>query len=171
MAQITENDLIFRKADKKEIDIAFGLLETAAGWLKSRDIDHWQNWLNPTEANKKWVTDGFNKKYFFFVLHGSEIIGMFRLQFEDKLFWGKRTEPSGYIHSLTTSRKYAGRGLGNIILKWVENYCKKHEKTYLRLDCSESNPGLRSYYEKLGFTKVGISPLKEERLVLYEKKL
>ena len=34
-------------------------------------------------------------------------------------------------------------------------------KAYLRLDCQRDNPELNTYYERLGFSYVGLGPVEE----------
>lgn len=161
--------LALRLSDKHEIDIAFDLLKKAAYWLKSKDIDYWQNWINPDELYVDWIKQGFNNKQFYFVQWDSIIIGMFRLQWDDELFWGKQENNAGYIHSFTIDRDYYGQGLGKQVLLMIEELCVKSKKQFLRLDCGINVSGLCRYYSDNGFNSVGEVLIHNERLVLYEK--
>ena len=60
-------ELHIRKAKTDEYFIALNLLKEAAVWLKERQINYWQSWLNPDENYKNWIKSGFNLGQFYFV--------------------------------------------------------------------------------------------------------
>jgi ribosomal protein S18 acetylase RimI-like enzyme len=165
--------LIHKNAKTEEIEIAFSLLKESALWLKSQKINYWQNWLNPPIKHKKWIEDGFNNNEFYFVYNVEyELVGMYRLQFEDKIFWGPNSEENaGYIHSLTTKRKYYHQGIGNKILTEIEEILSKKGIQYLRLDCGTEIDKLCRYYEKYGFMKIENKVVDEYQVTLYEKEI
>lgn len=164
-------NLNIRLARIEEFETALELLRNAALWLKSKHIDHWQNWINPSEIYVNWIKEGFELEQFYFILNNETIIGMFRLLWEDELFWGKQENNAGYIHSFTIDRKYYGFGIGTKVLNMVENICRENNKKYLRLDCGARNNGLSKYYEDYGFKQLGIIEVYNEQLQLYEKEL
>lgn len=164
-------ELSLRQASQNEIEEAFKMLKEAAEWIKHKDIDYWQDWHNPPENFKEWIREGFRNDQFYFVENNEEVIGMFRIQYEDELFWGKRIEKAGYIHSFTTNRRYKGVGIGYKILKIVEEKLKNEGIGLLRLDCSSRVSDLCRYYEKYGFKVVGNMELFGDLLSLYEKVL
>ena len=144
--KITCKDLDISIADSSQISVVLQLLKEAALWLKNRNIDYWQNWINPNEIFIDWIKQGFDNKEFFMVRYNDEIIGTFRLQWSDELFWKNRNDESGYIHSFTTLRKYEG-----------------------------NNIGTNEFYINHNFENVGILDFNhnnyKEKLNLYEKKL
>lgn len=163
--------LIHRIGKPNEIDAAFKLLKEAALWLKEKHIDYWQNWINPPQYYREWIQDGFQKNEFYFVYRIDDLVGMYRLQFNDEKFWGKREDKAGYIHSFTTNRKYYSKGIGHQILKEVEIKLKAEGIKYLRLDCGNSNKELCAYYEHYGFLKVGEIKFDDAKQSLYEKEI
>jgi GNAT superfamily N-acetyltransferase len=160
-----------RKAELKELDKAFRLLKGAAQWLNKKNIDYWQDWLNPPDNFKQWVKDGFFNNEFYYVYNNLDLIGMFRLQWSDELFWGKQQNDSGYIHSFTIDRDYYGTGLGVEVLKEIEKLCRENHKRFLRLDCGVDIKKLCEYYQNQGFVAKGEVIVLGERLSLYEKQL
>ena len=82
-------ELLIRKANADEYNIALKLLREAALWLNERHIDYWQGWLNPDNKLKSWIKSGFDHDEFYFVENNGEIIAMYRLQYDDEFFWGK----------------------------------------------------------------------------------
>jgi hypothetical protein len=53
-------DLKIRLANTSEIKIVFNLLKDAAFWLKRKEINYWQNWIDPEEVYTNWIKEGFN---------------------------------------------------------------------------------------------------------------
>lgn len=160
-----------RKAEICEVNIALSLLKGAARWLCERGINYWQHWHDPSPEFLSWLEDGFCKKQIYYVFTESKIIGMFRLQWSDEMFWGKQKDDAGYIHLFTVDRIYYGQGVGKLILTNIESMCKEHGKKYLRLDCGVNINKLCKYYEENGFIEKGIVELFGERLKLHEKQL
>lgn len=164
-------DLYFRPAQPHEIIIVLQLLKEAALWLQKKQVDHWQDWVDPPLAFVQWIQQGFQNGEFYLVYQQSELIGCFRLQWEDDTFWGRRNEPAGYLHSFTTVRRLAGQRWGERILALIEAHCQAAGKEYLRLDCRSQVTDLCRYYESNGFQKVGTTTVRGEELTLYEKRI
>ena len=164
--------LIIREAFPHEIDYGLNLLCEAAIWLRDNAIDYWQGWLDPPDEYKAWVKQGFDNGEFHFVeCENSKIVGMFRLQFEDEIFWGKRDDKAGYIHSFTTDRNLKGNQIGYSVLHMIEQSLLEKNIRVIRLDCPPTLERLCTYYEDLGFTPKGMVTVFDEELQLYEKKL
>jgi GNAT superfamily N-acetyltransferase len=163
--------ITFRKADSNEFKKVLYFLKQAAVWLKEKDIDYWQDWISPPPLFVDWIKQGFYHKEFYMVESDEDLIGCFRLQWQDPLFWGKQEDNAGYVHSLTISRDLVGQGIGRQVLKLIEDYCKQNGKSLLRLDCGVDIAGLRKYYEQYGFKSVGEVIVEGERLTLYEKQI
>jgi len=160
-----------RQALKSENDIIFEFLKESAVWLNEKGIDYWQNWLNPTDDDISWITEGIDNSQFYLVETETDLIGMYRLQFEDELFWGNKVDKAGYIHSFATKRTLKGEGIGSKILEHIEEELKLKSYEYLRLDCGLAVKGLCRFYESYGFESVGQIVLRGEELILYEKTL
>jgi len=164
-------NLKYRIAKKNEINIALRLLKEAAEWLDDKGIDYWQNWHNPNEEFSNWIKEGFNNQEFNFVELNNEIVGMYRLQYNDEMIWGEKEDKAGYVHSFTTRRNIKGKGIGKKILEHIEEELRSKSIDILRLDCGCNVTGLCEYYIRNGFIRVGETELPGEKLNLYEKKL
>lgn len=163
--------LEFRLSDISELELGLDLLRKSALWLRTKNIDYWQNWINPQKIYVDWITQGFEANQFYFVQQDSKVIGIFRLQWEDEIFWGKQDENSGYIHSFTIDRDFYGLGIGKQVLSRIEELCLDNNKHFLRLDCGINTPKLCKYYEDYGFQAVGEVVVGNEQLRLYEKQI
>ena len=162
-------DIHFTRAHQDDLPIVLQLLKEAALWLCERGVDYWQDWINPPPVFLNWIQKGFDRDEFYLVYQGTEVIGSFRLQWEDELFWGSQADNAGYIHSFTISRALARQRKGEQVLALIEEYCRNQGKTFLRLDCGKAIHGLCQYYEAYGFRKAGETTVMGEVLTLYEK--
>lgn len=164
-------ELYFRPARQDELALVLQLLKDAALWLQEKQIDYWQDWLDPPAEFVSWIREGFENNEFYLIYRASDAVGCFRLQWTDELFWGKRDEASGYVHSFTIARHLTGQYIGERALAMIEDYCRQQGKAYLRLDCGKHVAGLCRYYESYGFRNVGETKVQGESLTLYEKRI
>ncbi|MCF7885814.1 MAG: GNAT family N-acetyltransferase [Candidatus Marinimicrobia bacterium] len=161
----------FLKLDKNDQEFVLKQLKEAAVWLKEQNIDYWQNWHNPSELHKNWIKEGLDKGQFYRVYDSDKLIGIFRLQYSDELFWGEHNDKAGYIHSFTTSRKMSGQDLGYKILDEITTLLRRKDCDYLRLDCGIKNKKLVEYYKNYGFEEAGTVEVHQECLQLLEKEI
>lgn len=164
-------ELYFRPAQQDELAIIMQLLKDAALWLREKQIDYWQNWLDPPIGFIRWIQEGFENNEFYMICQADRAIGCFRLQWTDENFWGYRDDASGYIHSFTIARHLAGQHIGKRALALIEDFCRQQGKTYLRLDCGSNVVNLCRYYEEYGFRSAGEKKIQGGILTLYEKKI
>jgi ribosomal protein S18 acetylase RimI-like enzyme len=160
-----------RAATPTEIETALSLLRSAAENLQQKGIDQWQIWLNPPAEKIKWVSDGFDNKEFYFILIEKRIAGMYRLSVKDELYWGQQEVEARYVHSLVVLTEFAGQQVGRRVLEQLIAESREAGIPLFRLDCNAANKELCSYYEKLGFIKVGEKQMPHSLNNLYEKKL
>lgn len=161
--------LDFKLIDKQKLNTVLSLLKEAALWLKERNIDYWQDWHDPPENFKNWILKGLQNKQFYFIYDNYELIGMFRLQYNDELFWGKKDDKAAYIHSFTIKRTLSGKGIGYKVLNKLEEQLKTIGINYLRLDCGIHIKKLCDYYRNHGFKETGKVTVHGEELLLLEK--
>ena len=165
-------EIIVRKVKPEEKDTVFLLLKESGEWLNEKGIDYWQVYIDLPPFLMNWIQPGFeNDEFYFAESNKGEIVGCFRLQDEDSMFWGERDDKAGYIHSFAVSRKLAGQRTGYKILSAIESYCRKNGNDYLRLDCGTHLDTLRAYYEGFGFGYVTDVHLMNSNLTLYEKRI
>ncbi len=165
-------DIQIRPAKHTELNLALDMLRDAGAWLKSISIDYWQVWLDPPENYVAWIRQGFDNSEFYFAQgDDGELVGMFRLQYADEMFWGKREDKAGYIHSFTTRRKYKNQGIGGDILRKIEAKLADEGIEFLRLDCAPHVEKLCAYYENYGFEAKETVTIYGEELRLFEKKI
>lgn len=165
-------EIIFKQVENKDKREVLQLFKDSAEKINKLNIDHWQYWKNPPLEKIKWVEKGI-ANYEFFFIHSSngENIGMVRIMEADELYWGKQKDKALYIHSLVVQEKHNGKGLGAVIIHEIANKAKEADCSYVRLDAEAKNTKLCSYYEELGFEKVGLKELSLSTYNLYQKEL
>jgi GNAT superfamily N-acetyltransferase len=168
---MVKEKLSFRKADKVEMPAVLLLLKEAALWLRKKKINAWQNWIDPAPNFVARIQQGFDNGEFFLAENNGKLIGCFRLQWQDPMFWGPQEPNAGYVHSFTVKRELTGQGIGYQLLDLIEAYCRLNGETILRLDCHADVPGIRKYYEKYGFQWVKDMVYAGFPTTLYEKPL
>lgn len=109
-------NITYSQAKQHEIKIALDLLKGAALSLQSKNINQWSFWLNPPADKIKWIQEGLDNKEFYFIRSNEQLLGMFRLQDSDLLYWGDQSNRATYIHSLVIDEKFAGNQIGKKVI-------------------------------------------------------
>jgi GNAT superfamily N-acetyltransferase len=98
-------------------------------------------------------------------------VGTFTLLWDDPFFWGERPPDAAYLHKLAVLRELAGRGIGARAVEWVDRAAAQRGRTFVRLDCQRDLPGIRRYYERLGFELRGEKTKGTFAWALYERRV
>ncbi len=62
-----------------------------------------------------------------------------------------------YIHIVAVKSEYRGQGIGEVLLRFVENECfTDYSKLFLVV--ADFNPNAKRLYERLGYTEIGEIP-------------
>lgn len=90
------------------------------------------------------------------VVDGDTLAGVFSVAYEDSAIWGEMERGAHiYLHRITRSAEYRGRGLVSAVLEWAAVRCTALGRAGLRMDTWASNDTLIEYYGRLGFQVVG----------------
>ena len=94
---------------------------------------------------------------------GEALVGMMMLLQEpsewDRELWGEEGhEGALYLHRLAISRNYAGKALGQDMMRWAEEGIRFVGKDRIRLDCIANNPVLNDFYSRIGYAFKGQAP-------------
>jgi protein-tyrosine phosphatase len=160
------SDITVVLATPADADIVLDILQEAARWLLSRDIDQWR----PDQFEREPLLAAIARGEIYLARRDGEAFGTLRLQWTDERVWGCDTGDAGYVHGLAIRRSAAGIGLGRAVLRWAEQKVAAAGRAYLRLDCMTANLALRSYYERAGFTCRGDLHGKTWSASRYEKR-
>ncbi len=139
---------VFRVARTTDIEQIMRLFEDARDWHARMHVARWPVF----ELDR--VVDDLNGARLFVLADIIRVLGTVTVMEEDPLIWNDRA-PALYIHRLAVARDLKGADLGRLIVEHVDALALARGKAYLRLDCWADNDGLKSYYERIGFTNLG----------------
>jgi len=140
----------------EDINAIFKLYDDAISFQKTKFNKHWQGFersLVETEINenRQWK-----------IVIDEQIACIFAITFDDELIWGnKNNEPALYIHRIVTNPMFRGKHLVKIIIEWAKDFCKKHNKQFIRMDTWGDNESLTTYYQSCGFKFLGLTTLQK----------
>lgn len=102
---------------------------------------------------------------------GDAVVGTFVLDWHDVNFWGVQSPDAGYIQRFAVDSSQRGQNIGGQMIDLAESEVAAHGGHYLRLVCPSTNPGLRAYYEKQGFSRADgkAKPAAYHPVVYYER--
>ena len=142
--------MTIENSEHTDIDKIFDLYRIATNYMKSKNQVHWPEFskdliVNEIEENKQWK-----------LLIDGQIACIWATTLNDELIWGsKKNEPSLYIHRIATNPNFRGKNLVEKLISWANEFGKKRNLEYLRMDTVGLNNGLINHYEKLGFQFLG----------------
>jgi ribosomal protein S18 acetylase RimI-like enzyme len=141
-----------------DIDEIFRLYKIATDFQKTRFTTHWpvfEKVLVETEIaeSRQWK-----------IVIDEQVACVWATTFTDPQIWEERnTDPAVYIHRIATNPDFRGQNLVGEIVKWAIIYAKENSKKFIRMDTVGDNTGLISYYEKCGFTFLGLLKLTDTK--------
>jgi predicted N-acetyltransferase YhbS len=155
-----------RPASGGDVAVVAEMLDEATLYVRTKGSDQWRLPF-PHDELRERVARG----ELYIVEVGGEPAATFTLLGDDPFFWGERPPDALYLHKLAVRRAFAGRRLGERIVAWVLDEAAARGRSFVRLDCQRDLPGIRAYYERLGFELRGEKTKGEDRAwALYERR-
>jgi GNAT superfamily N-acetyltransferase len=137
-----------RVAQPAESWLVADVLSAAAAKLVQRGHGLWTS----AEVSEAAVAPHVASGLYFVGIDGAEVIGVFRLQMQDRAFWPEIPDgTSAYLHKLAVRPERHGQGLAHELLGHAVRLTRERSLRYLRLDCMAGRPKLRAVYESFGF--------------------
>ncbi|HXG13816.1 MAG TPA: GNAT family N-acetyltransferase [Candidatus Nitrosotenuis sp.] len=123
-----------------EADIDKGFLESLDSLRKASDLDRQKakSILKKLSQNPDHVI--------FVAVEGDRVVGSTTLLIEQKFIHGGGKV--GHIEDVVVDAQHQGKGIGEMIIKYVLDYAKKQGCYKTILDCDDR---VKPFYEKLGF--------------------
>jgi predicted N-acetyltransferase YhbS len=155
-----------RPATKEDVPLVAEMLDEATAYVRAKGSDQWHVPF-PQDELRGRVARG----ELYVVDVDGEPAATFTLLLDDLFFWGERPPNAVYLHKLAVRRAFAGRKLGEQIVDWIVAEAAARGREYVRLDCQRDLPGIRAYYERLGFELRGEKTKAPNRAwALYERR-
>ena len=160
--RVTMNIAQASAADARQIA---EVLKEAADWLLSDGRPLW----TVNEISVERVRGDVDLGLFHVAREGGAIVGVMKLELEDPHFWPEATPgTSAFVHKLAIRRAWAKKGLSSALLSYAHQRTRNLGRVYLRLDCVANRQGLRSLYERFGFSLHSVVQLGSTQFARYE---
>jgi GNAT superfamily N-acetyltransferase len=153
-----------RTARPEDAQTAGEILDEATAYLATLGYEEW-----PVPFPQEELLMGIKRSELYVAESNGEIAATFTLLWDDPTFWGERSPDAAYLHKLAVRRQFAGRGLGAALVEWADAQAAAAGRRFLRLDCQRNDPGIRAYYERLGFEHRGDIDHPRFAAALYER--
>lgn len=132
------------------------LRDQLATWMLSKGVDQWHTGeftmdhiMREIHNGEWWVMQDPRDH--------AQVLASVRVIWEDLEVWGPQEIPSGYVHGVAVNRSLAGTGAGPELVAAAERVTAASGRKMIRLDCENSNPVLKRFYQGLGYTPLGVS--------------
>jgi ribosomal protein S18 acetylase RimI-like enzyme len=144
-----------KNAQISDLDEILRLYELARAYQKERFPVVWPYF------ESSLVEQEINEKRQWKMVTENAIACIWATTNSDPLIWEARNaDPSVYIHRIATNPVFRGGNFVVEIVAWAEKYAIENGLQYVRLDTVGENKKLIDYYQKCGFTFLGLSTLK-----------
>ena len=142
-----------RSATVGDNELLLDVLAEAGSWMHD-ELGVTNQW--PRRFPDELFVSALEQGLVHFVVIDDEVVGTIRLMLDDPEVWPDVADHRAtYVHGFAIRRAHAGAGLGAHVLDEVQRRSARSGRPVLRLDCIASNPGIRRYYERLGFESRG----------------
>lgn len=139
-----------RSACTEDVETVAGLLDEATLWVGELGHEQW-----PVPFPREELAAAIERGEVYLAELSGEAVGTVTVLADDPVYWGERPPDAHYVHRLVVCRDRAGRGIGAAIVEWADAGAAAAGRAFLRLDCLREDPGIRAYYEQLGFEHRG----------------
>jgi GNAT superfamily N-acetyltransferase len=153
-----------RRAQREDARTIAELLDEATSWVHELGYEQW-----PLPFPRDELEAAIDRAEVFVVEDDEDPVATVTLLWDDPMYWGERPPDAAYVHKLAVRRDRSGRGIGAAIVAWANAEALEAGRAYLRLDCLRDNPGIRDYYEQLGFEHRGDLVRGGRPMSLYER--
>ena len=140
------------------------LLDEATVWVGERGYEQW-----PLPFPREQISSAIERGEVYVAEIDRDVVATVTLLWEDPTYWGERPADAAYVHKLAVRRACAGQRIGSAIVDWADRCAAAAGRRFVRLDCLGDNPGIRAYYERLGFEHCGDLVVNGRNMSIYER--
>ena len=110
------------------------------------------NWYVNSQYSKENILKELSQENaaYYFILFKDEIIGNFRIIWDDKLS-NLSEEKQLKLHRIYLHPKIQGKGIGKQLMIWLEEKAKQKDYKIIWLDAMDAQPQAFQFYKKLGY--------------------
>jgi GNAT superfamily N-acetyltransferase len=155
-----------RKCQAADVAAVAALLDEATVWVGERGYEQW-----PLPFPRDEVAAAIERDEVFVAELDGDPVATVTLLWDDPLYWPDAPPDAAYVHKLAVSRACAGQKIGHAIVEWADQTAAAAGRDFLRLDCLRDNPGIRAYYERLGFEHRDDLVVNGRDMSIYERRV
>ena len=155
-----------RRCQTDDVSAVATLLDEATVWVGERGYEQW-----PLPFPRNEIEAAIERAEVYVAELDGDVVATVTLLWDDELHWGEQPPDAAYVHRLAVSRACAGRQIGREIVEWADLTAAANGRSFLRLDCMRANPGIRRYYEQLGFEHRRDEVVAGRDLSFYERRV
>ena len=151
--------LRFREANLNDLNQIMEIIYDAQQYLKSQDIDQWQNGY----PNSETIKDDIKARNSYVMTYQGKVIAYTALIFgEDEtyinIYDGQWLNNNKYavIHRMAVAKDHKGNEVAVKVLEAAEKLCKMKNVSSIRIDTHEDNISMQRLIEKYDFDYCGI---------------
>jgi ribosomal protein S18 acetylase RimI-like enzyme len=142
------------------------LLDEATVWVGERGYEQW-----PLPFPHGEIAAAIEREEVYLAEIEGDPVATVTLLWDDQQYWPAAEPDAAYVHKLAVRRAAAGRRIGQAIVEWADRTAAAAGRDFLRLDCLRDNPGIRAYYERLGFEHRGDLVVNGRDMSIYERRV
>jgi GNAT superfamily N-acetyltransferase len=139
-----------RPAAQAEAETVARLIDDATLWVTELGFPQW-----PFPFPREEVAAAIDRNEVYVAEVDGVPVATVTILLDDPVYWGERPPDALYVHKLAVRRDHAGRGIGAALVEWAAARAGDSGRSFVRLDCLRNDPGIRAYYERLGFEHCG----------------
>jgi GNAT superfamily N-acetyltransferase len=153
-----------RRCQARDVAVVAALLDEATVWVGERGHEQW-----PLPFPHDELEAAIERGEVYVAELDGDTVATVTLLWDDPMYWGERPPDAAYVHKLAVRRACAGQRIGSRIVEWADATAAAAGREFLRLDCLRDNPGIRVYYEDLGFEHRGDLVVGARNMSIYER--
>ena len=166
------SELKFLLAQKEDLNTVMSIFTDATNEMNRNAIYQWDS-IYP---NINIIEEDIKKEQLYMGIYEGTIVSAYVLNQEhDKQYdngaWNYPNSTYYVLHRLCVNPQFQNKKIGTLTMLHIENEVKKMGADTIRLDVFTLNPYAVKLYEKLGYSKVGLTNWRKGTFYLMEKKL
>jgi len=155
-----------RQAAADDLDVILGMIDEAAGWLRTKGTDQWREpWPNRKARDNRVLRGLRSRRTWLVEAAGAAVATITYRQHGNQELWteAEQSEPAVYVSRLIVSREYSGLDVGGALTDWAGlRAARDWGAQWVRIDVWTTNEALHNYYAKRGFEFCRICPFDKE---------
>ena len=155
-----------RRCQAHDVAAVARLLDEATLWVGERGYEQW-----PLPFPRAEIAAAIERGEVYVAELDGRVVATVTLLWDDPQYWPGKPPDGAYVHKLAVSRACSGQRIGRAIVAWADATAARAGRDFLRLDCLRDNPGIRAYYERLGFEHRGDLVVNGRGMSIYERQV